>query len=86
MQTLVYNNRVIIIKIYGTHQLQLKRNTRGTRVSHARATRTIHEYFYQHTRNRIYLRVQAHTRNRHLLTRKAHFSTHTRIQVSRRVA
>ena len=63
--------------------------TRGTCVSHARATllyTSIFTSIHAITRNRIYLPVQAHMRNHHLFTRKDNFSTHTRIQVSRRMA
>ena len=76
-----------------TYTVHTSCNLNVTRVVHACHTQeprvlytSIFTSIHAITRARIYLRVQAHTRNRHLLTRKAHFSTHTRIQVSRLVA
>ena len=60
---------------YGTHQLQLKCNTCGTRMLHMHIFSHIHTI----TCNVNYLRVQAYTRLHYLFTRKVHFSMHTRM-------
>ena len=68
--------------MYSTHQLQLKRDTRGIRIVYAEDTRVAHACFCQKhamTRATNYLRVQGYTRLHHLFTRKVEFYTHTRV-------
>ena len=91
--TLICVYTSISIEIHNICTVHTSYNLNVTRVVHACDTQEPHVLYtsiftstHAITHNRIYLRVQAHTRNHHLLTRKAHFSMHTRIQVSRRVA